>query len=54
MKNEKGIEAFYDFAISPAVRVIPGYQYVWDPFTAQVVANRRSANLFLLRFTVAL
>jgi len=54
VKNEKGIEVFYDVAITPAVRVIPGYQYVRDPFTAQVVANHRSANLFLLRFTVAL
>jgi len=54
VKNEKGIEVFYDFAITPAIRVIPGYQYVWDPFTAQVVANHRSANLFLLRLTVAL
>jgi porin len=54
VKNEKGIEVFYDFAITPAVRVIPSYQYVRDPLTAQVVANHRSANLFLLRFTVAL
>jgi len=54
VKNEKGLELFYDFAITPAVRAIPGYQYVRDPFTAQIVANHRSANLFLLRFTVAL
>jgi carbohydrate-selective porin OprB len=52
--NEKGFEIFYDFAITPAIRVIPGYQHVWDPLVAQVATDHRSANLFLLRFTVAL
>jgi hypothetical protein len=54
VKNEKGIEVFYDLAITPAIRVIPGYQHVWDPLVAQVGADHRWANLFLLRFTVAL
>jgi hypothetical protein len=54
VKNEKGIEVFYDLAITPAIRVIPGYQHVWDPLVAQVAADHRWANLFLLRFTVAL
>jgi len=54
VKNEKGIEVFYDLAITPAIRVIPGYQHVWDPLFAQVAADHRWANLFLLRFTVAL
>jgi porin len=54
IKNEKGIEVFYDFAITPAIRVNPGYQHVWDPLSAQVVANHRWANVFLLRFNLAL
>jgi hypothetical protein len=54
IKNEKGIEVFYDFAITPAIRVNPGYQHVWDPLTAQVVTNHRWANVFLLRFNLAL
>ena len=54
IKNEKGIEVFYDFAITPAIRVNPGYQHVWDPLIAQVATNHRWANVFLLRFNLAL
>jgi carbohydrate-selective porin OprB len=54
IKNEKGIEVFYDFALTPAIRVNPGYQHIWDPLTAQVVTNHRWANVFLLRFNLAL
>ncbi|HKF59688.1 MAG TPA: carbohydrate porin [Blastocatellia bacterium] len=54
IKNEKGIEVFYDFAITPAIRVNPSYQHIWDPLTAQVVTNHRWANVFLLRFNLAL
>jgi porin len=52
-KNEKGVELFYDLAITPAVRVIPGYQYIWNPLTAEVVARQTRANVFLLRLTLA-
>jgi porin len=51
-ENEKGIEVFYDFAITPAVRLIPGYQHIWNPLTAEVVARQSSADLFLLRLTL--
>jgi len=54
IKNEKGIEIFYDFAITPAIRVNPGYQHVWNPLITQVVTNHRWANVFLLRFNLAL
>jgi carbohydrate-selective porin OprB len=53
VKDEKGIEIFYDFAISPAIRLIPGYQHIWNPLSAQVV-NRPWADIFLLRLTLAL
>src|SRR5262249_34936050 len=48
VKNEQGLEVFYDFAVTPAIRVIPSYQHVRNPFIAQVVEHHRSANLFLL------
>lgn len=51
-KNEKGTEIFYDFAITPALRIIPGYQHVWSPLTATVAAKQDHANVFLLRFAV--
>ena len=52
--NEKGIEVFYDFALTPAVRLIPGYQHIWNPLTAEVVTKQPRANVFLLRLTLAL
>jgi hypothetical protein len=54
VKDEKGIEIFYDFAINPAIRLIPGYQHIWNPLSAQVATNRPWADIFLLRLTLAL
>jgi hypothetical protein len=53
-KSEKGTEVFYDFAITPAVRLIPSYQHIWNPLTAEVVKRQTRANVFLLRLTLAL
>jgi len=52
-KNESGIEVFYDFAVTPAVRIIPGYQHIWNPLTAEVVNNQKKADVFLTRLTIA-
>jgi porin len=52
-KNEKGTEIFYDFAATPAARIIASYQHIWNPLTAQVVAGQTSADVFLLRLTLA-
>jgi len=49
VKDESGVEVFYDFAITPAVRIIPSYQHVWNPLVANVARNQRSADLFLAR-----
>ena len=54
VENEKGFEVFYDFALTPALRIIPSYQYVWNPLVAQVAAGHRSASVFLLRLTAVL
>jgi porin len=51
-KNENGLEVFYDFAITPAIRVIPSYQHISNPLTAAVVKNERGANVFLVRFSL--
>jgi porin len=53
VENEKGIEIFYDFAITPAIRVIPGYQHVWNPLTAAVAVKQDHADLFLVRLNLA-
>ncbi len=53
VKDEKGIEVFYDFAITPAIRLIPSYQHIWDPLTAQVATKQSGADVFLARVTVA-
>ena len=52
IQNEKGSEVFYDFAITPAIRVTPSYQHIWNPLIAEGARNRRSADVFLARFTV--
>ena len=51
-KNEDGLEVFYDFAITPAIRVIPSYQHIWNPLTAAVVKNERGADVFLVRLSL--
>jgi porin len=53
LKDENGIEVFYDFAITPAIRLIPGYQHIWEPFFAQVETKQNAADVFLARLTVA-
>jgi carbohydrate-selective porin OprB len=53
LKNESGVEVFYDFAITPAIRLIPSYQHIWFPLTAQVATNQNSADVFLARVNLA-
>ena len=53
LENEQGLEVFYDVAITPAVRLIPSYQHIWNPTTAKVAKNERGADVFLLRSSVA-
>jgi porin len=52
-KNESGIEAFYDFAVTPAIRIIPSYQHVWNPLAAEVANHQNKADVFLGRVTIA-
>jgi hypothetical protein len=52
-KDEKGTEMFYDFALTPAIRIIPSYQHIWNPVVAQVAKNQDHADVFLLRVTMA-
>jgi carbohydrate-selective porin OprB len=51
--NESGIEVFYDFAVTPAIRLIPSYQHIWHPLATQVAKGEDHADLFLTRLTVA-
>jgi porin len=53
VNDEKGMEIFYDFAITPAIRFIPSYQHIWDPIAAQVSKHENGADVFLSRITVA-
>jgi hypothetical protein len=43
VKDEQGMEIFYDYAITPAVRLIPSYQHIWEPLTAQVATKQSEA-----------
>jgi porin len=52
VKNENGLEVFYDFAITPAIRLIQSYQHIWNPLAAQVVKNERGADVFSLRLSL--
>lgn len=51
--NEQDFEVFYDFAITPAIRLIPGYQHIRNPLAAQVTKGTTQADVFLTRLTVA-
>jgi len=51
VKNEMGTEVFYDFAITPAIRLIPSYQHVWNPLTAEVARNHRGADVLSVRLS---
>ena len=50
--DEKGIEIFYDFATTPAIRLIPGYQHIWNLLAVDVAKNENGADVFLARLTV--
>jgi hypothetical protein len=53
VKDEKGTEVFYDFALTPAIRIIPSYQHIWDPAVALVSKHQDHSDVFLLRLTMA-
>ncbi len=46
VKNENGLEVSYDFAITPAIRLIPSYQHIWNPMIAGVANNKHHADVF--------
>lgn len=52
-RDESGMEVFYNFAITPAVRVIPSYQHIWHPLAAEVAERHKSTDIFQTRMTVA-
>ena len=52
IQDEKGMEVFYDFALTPAIRLIPSYQHIWNPLIAQATQQRDHADLFLTRVTI--
>jgi len=49
VKDEQGVEVFYDFAITPAIKLVPSYQHIWNPLSASVARNQRRADVFLAR-----
>jgi porin len=53
LQDETGVEAFYDFALTPAIRLIPSYQHIWNPLLAATLKGRYHADIFLARVTVA-
>ena len=52
VKNENGIEIFYDLAITPAINVTTGYQHIWNPLVASVAVKQDHADLFLARLNL--
>ena len=52
-RDESGLEVFYNFAIAPAVRLIPSYQHIWHPLAAEVAERRTSTDIVQTRLTVA-
>lgn len=52
--DESGVEVFYDFALTPAIRIIPSYQHIWNPTVAAVAFGENNADVFTLRLNLAL
>jgi len=52
VRNENGMEVFYNFAVTPAINVNAGYQHIWNPLVASVTVQRNHADLFLARLNV--
>ena len=52
VKNENGVEIFYDFAITPAINVNAGYQHIGNPLVASVAVKQDHADLFLVRLNL--
>ena len=46
------MEIFYDCVVTPAIRLIPSYQHIWNPLLAQVETRAKSTNVFLARLTM--
>lgn len=53
VNDEKGVEVFYDLAVTPAIHLTPSFQHQWDPLLSQVATNTRGVNVFSTRLTVA-
>jgi hypothetical protein len=51
--DEVGLELFYDFAITPAVRFTSSYQRIWNPLLAQLEAGNDHADVFYARLNIA-
>ena len=51
--DESGVEVFYDFAVTPAIRLIPSYQHIWHPLAAQVAKGQDHSDVVQTRLTVA-
>lgn len=49
--NERGIEAFYNIEVTPAINVNLSYQWILDPFQAALAGGDDSADLFMVRLS---
>jgi porin len=45
------MEIFYDCVVTPAIRLIPSYQHIWNPLLAQFDACEEH-HVFLARLTM--
>jgi porin len=52
VRNENGMEIFYNFGITPAINVNASYQHMWHPFVADVTAKQNHADLFMARLNL--
>lgn len=53
VRDEKGLEVFYHFAVTPAVRLIVNYQHIWHPLTAETAVEHDHSDIVGTRLTVA-
>lgn len=52
LRDETGLEIFYNIALTPAISLIPSYQHIWNPLLAQIETRDRGADAFFVRLSV--
>ena len=52
VRDESGIEVFYDLSILPSMSLNFSYQHVWNPFEAELLGGSDSADIGMMKLNI--